>query len=564
MNRIDPHPPEVLEILRRRGPATRIAVVGASNDPSKSGNVVVRNLAAKGYTVLPVNPREAEIAGLPAYPDLAAVPGPIHLVSVVTPPGVTRSVLEEAARLDLPAVWLQDGSYDDAALAVAAKAPYRTVYEACIMVASNFGLGAGSLEKAANGRGRLVATKQVLKQGAPDGTASAWKAEGPIGPPTLPVLFASFLRLGCASFGGPGTVAYIRRLAVVQRRWINEDDFRLGTALCQAVPGATSMQAAAYVGLRTRGLGGAVAAYVGFGLPAFALMFAMSLAYERAVALHAVTAALTGLRALVVALVVNAAWAFGRSAIHTGRSAVFAASTAVLFLAGGSPFLIVVVAGLAGAVLLEDRQGDGGGAGRPPIQWSRALRSPLVVAAVGVVFIGTLWVFDRRLAILGVVMMKVDAFAFGGGFASVPLMYHEVVEARGWLPPPVFLDGMALGQVTPGPVVITATFVGQRVAGLAGALVATVSIFLPSLFVLLVAEPFFEGLRSRPSFAGAEHGLVLSFVGLLASVAVHFARITPWSMTSGAIAALGLAALLLEVDVVWVVLAGGVVSALLM
>jgi uncharacterized protein len=137
--RPDPHPPEVFEILRNKSAATRIAVVGASNDPSKYGNVIVRNLAAKGYTVLPVNPREKEIAGLPAFPDLASVPGPVHLVDFVTPPPVTRRVLEEAARLGLPAVWLQDGSYDDAALAVAAAAPFRTVYEACIMVASNFG-----------------------------------------------------------------------------------------------------------------------------------------------------------------------------------------------------------------------------------------------------------------------------------------------------------------------------------------------------------------------------------------------------------------------------------------
>lgn len=133
-------------------------------------------------------------------------------------------------------------------------------------------------------------------------------------------------------------VAYIGRLAVVERRWIDEDDFRLGTALCQAVPGSTSMQAAAYVGLRTRGLGGAVAAYVGFGLPAFSLMLAMSLAYDRAVAVHAVTAALAGLRALVVAIVVNAAWTFGRSAIHTVGGAALAATAAVLFLGGGSPF----------------------------------------------------------------------------------------------------------------------------------------------------------------------------------------------------------------------------------
>ena len=139
MDLSDPHPPEVLGILRRRSPQTRIAVVGASNAPQKYGNVIVRDLAAKGYTVLPVNPHEKEIAGLPAYARLADVPGPIHIVDVVTPPPVTRAVLEEAAALGLPAVWLQDGSYDDAALAVAAKARFKTVYEACIMVASNFG-----------------------------------------------------------------------------------------------------------------------------------------------------------------------------------------------------------------------------------------------------------------------------------------------------------------------------------------------------------------------------------------------------------------------------------------
>ena len=137
MQHPDPHPPEVLALLRRQGPETRIAVVGASNDPAKYGNVIVRNLAAKGYTVLPVNPKEKEIAGLPAFPSLAAVPGPVHVVNIVTPPAVTKGVLEEVGRLGLPAVFLQDGSYDDAVLDVAAKAPFKTVYEACIMVVTN-------------------------------------------------------------------------------------------------------------------------------------------------------------------------------------------------------------------------------------------------------------------------------------------------------------------------------------------------------------------------------------------------------------------------------------------
>jgi chromate transporter len=380
-------------------------------------------------------------------------------------------------------------------------------------------------------------------------------------PPSVAALFLAFLRLGCVSFGGPGMVAYIKRLAVARKRWLREDDFQQGVALCQAVPGATAMQCAAYVGLRARGLGGAVAAYLGFGLPAFLLMLVLSIAYQRAVGIHAVTSALIGLRALVVALVANGAWTFARSSVGRPRDAVMAAATGALFLIGGSPFLIVIGAGLAGALVLRSDAGTAHPEPGPRLGW-RAWRAPAAVLAVAVVLVAVLLAADPRLATLGLVMMKVDAFAFGGGFASVPLMYHEVVEARGWLPAAVFLDGIALGQVTPGPIVITATFVGQQVAGTAGALVGTVCIFLPSLFVLVLAGPFFRRLRSSPIFAGVTHALVLSFVGLLASVTIHFAGATPWSLPSAAIAMLGLVALLLQVDVVWVVLAGGLVSAM--
>lgn len=133
----NPHPPEVLHALERKGPETRIAVVGASNNPAKYGNIIVRNLHAKGYTVLPVNLREEKIAGLEAYRALRDVPPPIHVVSMVTPPAVTRRILEEVAELGLPAVFLQDGSFDDDVLEFAATAPFRTVYDACIMVVTS-------------------------------------------------------------------------------------------------------------------------------------------------------------------------------------------------------------------------------------------------------------------------------------------------------------------------------------------------------------------------------------------------------------------------------------------
>jgi uncharacterized protein len=123
---------EAKSLLRRT--ATRIAVVGASNDPAKYGNIIVNDLKSRGYTVLPVNPKEATIAGLPVYRSLADVPKPVDIVDVVTPPPVTRQVLKDAGAAGMPLVWLQDGSFDEAVLEEAKTAPFKTVHHACIMV----------------------------------------------------------------------------------------------------------------------------------------------------------------------------------------------------------------------------------------------------------------------------------------------------------------------------------------------------------------------------------------------------------------------------------------------
>jgi len=380
------------------------------------------------------------------------------------------------------------------------------------------------------------------------------------GEPRLGELFLSFLRLGSVSFGGPAMVAYIKRLAVVRRNWLKEQEFQDGVALCQAVPGATAMQCAAYVGLRARGLGGAVAAYVGFGLPAFFLMLGLSVAYQHALQLHAVTSMLAGLRTIVVALIANSAWTFILSSVKGFRGGMISAVTAILFLLGGSPFLIVIGAGLAGTLWLRGPSQAQVQAPVSRVSGWRTLRSAAFLAAFGIVLLVALVLFDRRLTTLGLVMMKVDLIAFGGGFASVPLMYQEVVGVRQWMPAAVFMDGIALGQVTPGPIVITATFVGYQVAGLAGAAVGTVCIFLPSLLMVVLVEPWFSRFCSSDRFRGASQALVLSFVGLLVSVAIHFAWLTPWDVRSAILAGLALVALLRKVDVVWVVLGGAVVS----
>ena len=125
-------------------------------------------------------------------------------------------------------------------------------------------------------------------------------------------LFTSFLELGMTAFGGPAMIAYIRQMAVEKRSWLRADSFDDGVALCQAIPGATAMQTAAYVGLRVRGVAGAAVSFVGFGLPAFALMMVLSALYARTQDLPAVVSAFSGLRAIIVALVANATVSFGR------------------------------------------------------------------------------------------------------------------------------------------------------------------------------------------------------------------------------------------------------------
>ena len=125
-------------LLGAKGPQTRIAVVGASTNPEKYGNIIVNNLKSKGYTVFPVNPKAQEIAGLRVYPSLAEVPRPVDLVNVVTPPPVSLKVLEEADRLGFPLIWFQEGSFDDKVLELLEKTRIEGIVEACIMVVTSW------------------------------------------------------------------------------------------------------------------------------------------------------------------------------------------------------------------------------------------------------------------------------------------------------------------------------------------------------------------------------------------------------------------------------------------
>jgi chromate transporter len=379
--------------------------------------------------------------------------------------------------------------------------------------------------------------------------------------PSLPALLLAFLRLGVTAFGGPAMVAYIRDLAVVRRRWVDEAAFQTGVALCQTIPGATAMQVAAYVGLRARGFLGGVAAYIGFGVPAFCLMLVLTVVYGQVQGLPVTVAFFGGLRPVVVALIANAAWSFARKSIGNWRAAVLTGSAAVALMFSVNPFLVVAGCGLAGIWFLVDVRSHV----VPPsstLETRDAVRPTVALVLIAGIGIALLRWLDHRLFDLAATMLRVDLAAFGGGFASVPLMQHEVVDAHRWMSARTFMDGIALGQVTPGPIVITATFVGYIVEGVPGAVVATASVFFPSFVLVALVAPYFDRLQRLARFRGATRGALLSFVGLLVAVTVRFTLATSWTAETAIVAVAALVALRARVDVLWIVLGAALLSLL--
>jgi chromate transporter len=376
--------------------------------------------------------------------------------------------------------------------------------------------------------------------------------------PPLVKIFTLFLRLGLTAFGGPAMVAYIRTMAVVREQWLDDATFNNGVSLCQAVPGATAMQVAAYVGLKVRGLAGAIAAFVGFGLPAFVLMMVLSAFYLQVSTLPPVVSIFRGLQVIIVAIIATAAVTFARTSLKRWVHIVIAVIAAVLFLLGVHPILVILSAALMGLLILG---GDASAPETPQTGTARGLEKGyfILIGLVAAMFL-VLFFFDKNLFEVAAVMFRVDLFAFGGGLASLPLMYHEVVDAHAWLDSATFLSGIALGQVTPGPIVVTATFVGYLVAGFWGGVIATIAIFTPSFLIIVGTEPYFDRMQGSPLFRRAVNGILLSFVGLLLSVTIRFAMGIHWDWQLVLLGAGAFIALLLGGEILWVVAAGVIIS----
>ena len=376
--------------------------------------------------------------------------------------------------------------------------------------------------------------------------------------PSLLDIFLAFLRVGATAFGGPAMIPYIRTMAVDRKAWIAESDFRLGMAVAQLIPGATAMQTAAYVGLRSRGGLGGLVAYLGFGLPPFLLILGLSALYFATRDVPVAAAAFSGLQLIVTALVLNAAVNFARRYLDSLVAKLLACSVGVWLGLGGNPILALVIVCALAVVLFRDE------AAPPPQDHAAAPKSsyaaPLAFVGFLALLMAALHLFAPHLVDLALLMVKIDLFAFGGGYVSVPIMLHEVVEVRGWLTQAQFMDGIALGQVTPGPMVMTGVFVGYAVHGLPGATLAAVCVYVPSLIMLSGAAPVAKSLAASPIAQRVLKGSLVSLVGLIAAVAARFLLAIPPNPAEIAVALAAFLAFRLGCDPLRVIVVGAGLS----
>jgi len=349
--------------------------------------------------------------------------------------------------------------------------------------------------------------------------------------------------------------AHIRKHIVDKRKWLDANTFDSGLALCQIIPGAIVMQLAAYIGLKLKGIKGSIVAFVAFGLPAFLLMLLLSILYKQSRNIAGVETILNGLRVVIVAIVANAAYIFGKKNFKNVFDWVIAIIAAALFLTKLHPALVLLSAALLGLILTKKET--------PPtglVLRIQTFKFFLILVLIVIFSSIILYFVDKQYFLLATIMLRIDLFSFGGGLAAMPIMYHELVDLFGWFDKTTFMDGVILGQVTPGSIIIAATFFGYMHFGILGSLLATICVFTPSYLILMGIIPFFDRLRAHPQFSKVINGILCSFVGLLAVVTYRFTLDIHWNILNIIFTLIAFALLVRRVDVIWVILGGIILS----
>jgi chromate transporter len=373
---------------------------------------------------------------------------------------------------------------------------------------------------------------------------------------SLATILLAYLQVGLTAFG----IAIIPKLKalVLGRRWLSEDELNEGLALVQLYPGPMMVDFTAYVGYKLRGVPGAILATLGFILPGFGLMLVLSAAYFAAGQMPWVKPMFVGLESLVVGVIVHLALDFGERMLKGPAHALIALAAFAALLFNLNAVVIVAVSLTMGALFLSPKQAESPQADAPagplPLRRWLAIAAVTLCIVAAALFAATL---QTDLGRMGLSFFKVGTIAFGNGITIMPLVQADVVDTFGWLTPAQFADGIALGQITPGPVLITATFVGYKLGGLAGATLATFAMFAPSFAMTLIFTEVFARLRNVRRIRGALTGVMASFVGLIVVMALTLGRVAITGPAALTLAAGALVAVrFFKLDVPWV-FAGG-------
>ena len=410
--------------------------------------------------------------------------------------------------------------------------------------------------------------------------------------PTRREAFAFWLKLGFISFGGPaGQIAVMHEELVERRRWISERRFLHALNYCMVLPGPEAQQLATYVGWLMHRTTGAVVAGGLFVLPSLFILVALSWIYLAFGQLPAIAGVFHGIKPAVTALVVHAAWRIGSRTLTNAWLWGIAVAAFVAILALQLPFpLIVMAAGVVGAIggrvapqrfasRAAHAAASGGGApaliddDTPPppharFKRSRLVKVALVFAALWAAALGTLVAFfgwTGTLTQMAWFFTKAAWLTFGGAYAVLPYVFQGGVDHYHWLTATQMIDGLALGETTPGPLIMVVAFVGfvggwthavfgpdaLALAGAVAAAVVTFFTFLPSFFFILVGGPFIEATHGDLRLTAPLTGITAAVVGVIANLAVFFAfhvlwphglagRFDAWSLAIGLVAALAL------------------------
>jgi chromate transporter len=359
-----------------------------------------------------------------------------------------------------------------------------------------------------------------------------------------------FLRLGATSFGGPAVhIALMENEVVRRRQWLTREEFLDLLGATNLIPGPNSTEMAIHIGHRRAGWPGLLVGGTCFIAPAMVIVWALAWAYARYGALPEAAGLLWGLKPVVIAVVVQAIVGLSRTAIKN-RALALVGLAAVALTAVGVHELLVLLG--CGAVAILAR-----GVGRVRLAGAvvpvgfKALAATATGAAASSLTLGALFL----------AFLKVGAVLFGSGYVLLALLRAELVSRLGWLTESQLLDAVAIGQVTPGPVFTTATFIGYVLGGNRGALVATVGIFLPAFIFVALSGPLVPRLRRSAAAGAFLDGVNVGSLGLMAVVTWQLGRAAVTDLPSGALAAASAFLLLRHgVNPTWLVLAGGVLG----